>query len=793
MLAGRPPFLPDDNQTALTVRVLTEEPVSPAWHRPGIPRDLETICLKCLEKEPRERYADAGALAEDLRRFLNDESILAKPPGRVVKGVKWVRRHPWKFIAAAAVTVLLIAGIARLAQWELYQRPHIEYSATVVWVNGGLEPIEKISADAAAHRAGYLRLTRQGRFGPIVKVEALNARGNPAVLRRILSDELIPLYLEGLAGAQVYSETRPETTTVEFEYAGRTAAEATGRDRNGQVNWRLLYDHPDPRTHTVQARFVNLQGFDSTSREGASHLEFERDPQGRDHRVTFFNGVGQPAANGEGVYGYELDHDRPGHITNLVNLGADGAPAANRTGLIGYAATWGKDVRYDVRDGAGQPATWNGIAAIVSELDSAGNLVRSTSLGADGKPESSSATAYSVQDLKRNDHGELVQRIYSKAQPDGSLKEVKRTDISYDEFGHPADLRDTATGAAGPSRTAWNNDRNGNITEERSLDASGQPITGEQGYAIRRFSYASGPQGLTVEETYFDANGGKVYCKSGYHRTITEFNASGTLRRQIFDEHDPAQYPYYRRSSVPEFDAQGQLHRLTIRYEDGRGELTTSAEIPYVVSDNTYDEQGHVVTEWLTARDPQAFGGALIRTDTEWYPGGGMKRRVRQVYDANRQPAPVIPTGSPARKEEEFDSTGDPERIYETGFDEQVVGFGSREARVAAGALSSVVHKRNDGTTLDSVRVLISGVVPPADQPRSAELHAGDQLVAANGKPVTSAYAWVFGGPFPGGWIEVLRNGRRIRIDGFKPGKLGIYLDERGPLSVPPAVAGGSP
>src|SRR3954470_4950648 len=67
MLSGRPPFLPEDDETALTVRVIIEDPVSPAFYRPGISRELETICLKCLEKEPASRYESAAALAEDLR------------------------------------------------------------------------------------------------------------------------------------------------------------------------------------------------------------------------------------------------------------------------------------------------------------------------------------------------------------------------------------------------------------------------------------------------------------------------------------------------------------------------------------------------------------------------------------------------------------------------------------------------------------------------------------------------------------------------------------------------------
>jgi hypothetical protein len=276
MLAGRPPFLPEDSETAITVRVLTEDPISPAWHRPEIPRDLETIAMKCLEKEPRRRYLSAAALAEDLRRFLDDESILARPPNTVVHSIKWVRRHPWKFVAGAAVLLLVVAGLVRLTQWELYQRPHLEYATNVDWMNGGLEPVAKINQEEASHRAAYLRLTRRGRWGPITKVEVLNARGHPAVLRRILSDEMVPIYIEGLAGAQLYSETQPESTTVDFLFDGRNAMLATGRDRNGIVTWHTSYDQAvyDPSGRTAGARFVNARGFDATSRKGASPTAF---------------------------------------------------------------------------------------------------------------------------------------------------------------------------------------------------------------------------------------------------------------------------------------------------------------------------------------------------------------------------------------------------------------------------------------------------------------------------------------------------------------------------------------
>jgi serine/threonine protein kinase/Tfp pilus assembly protein PilF len=105
MLAGRPPFLPEESDTSIMVRVATENPVSPAWHRPGVPRDLETICLKCLAKEPRERYANAAAVADDLQSFLDDRPVLARRVSRVL------RRGPRRLAAIIVVVALLGLGV----------------------------------------------------------------------------------------------------------------------------------------------------------------------------------------------------------------------------------------------------------------------------------------------------------------------------------------------------------------------------------------------------------------------------------------------------------------------------------------------------------------------------------------------------------------------------------------------------------------------------------------------------------------------------------------------------------
>src|SRR5262249_8894206 len=86
------------------------DPVSPGRLVVGVPRDLETICLKCLRKEPEKRYASAQALADDLERFRTGQPITARPVGPIERARKWARRWP----AAAALVVVSAAALLAL-------------------------------------------------------------------------------------------------------------------------------------------------------------------------------------------------------------------------------------------------------------------------------------------------------------------------------------------------------------------------------------------------------------------------------------------------------------------------------------------------------------------------------------------------------------------------------------------------------------------------------------------------------------------------------------------------------
>lgn len=146
LLAGRPPF--QAASPLITVMLVrTEEPIPPSRLQPGLPRDLETICLKCLEKEPRKRYSSAADLAEDLERHERGEPIRARPIRLPHRLWRWCRRRPGiAGLLAGMVCVLVMAFFLVAGQW---QRAEANLSAmTVQWTRA--ENLQRVAEERAA-------------------------------------------------------------------------------------------------------------------------------------------------------------------------------------------------------------------------------------------------------------------------------------------------------------------------------------------------------------------------------------------------------------------------------------------------------------------------------------------------------------------------------------------------------------------------------------------------------------------------------------------------------------------
>src|SRR6266403_992645 len=138
LLTGHPPFAGGTTYETIKL-VLDTEPRQPRLLNPKIDRDLSTICLKCLEKDPKRRYPSALALAEDLEHWLKHEPIVARHAGIFTRGKKWVRRNP-----TSALLGTSLVGLAAAAGWIGWKREFIPAPVT----NGvAVLPFENLSRD----------------------------------------------------------------------------------------------------------------------------------------------------------------------------------------------------------------------------------------------------------------------------------------------------------------------------------------------------------------------------------------------------------------------------------------------------------------------------------------------------------------------------------------------------------------------------------------------------------------------------------------------------------------------
>jgi len=206
-LTGRPPFLADNPWDILQL-VANREPVAPRQYQPKTPHDLETICLKCLAKEPQRRYATALELAHDLERFLANVPIRARPSSVPERSWRWCRRHPSAAallaVAAAAVSAILALVLgynARLARalarteaaWQQVARAQTSLLQTLTGeiaqrLDGDLRELAAVPVAAAA-------LMEQGFGGDRVQLE----RAVTAMLTR--SPRIFGLCVAGEPGA----------------------------------------------------------------------------------------------------------------------------------------------------------------------------------------------------------------------------------------------------------------------------------------------------------------------------------------------------------------------------------------------------------------------------------------------------------------------------------------------------------------------------------------------------------------------------------------------------------------
>jgi serine/threonine protein kinase/tetratricopeptide (TPR) repeat protein len=194
LLTGHPPFA--GGATYETIKLLLDtEPKQPRLLNPKIDRDLSTICLKCLEKDPKNRYSSALALAEDLERWLKHEPIRARHTGVFARGTKWVRRNPSSALLAASLVALIAAASWIFWKSELIRQPVTTGIAVLPFENLS-EPKEDSAFADGVQDDILTKLAKIGDLKVISRSSVMEYRGKRN-LHQIGNDLRISHVLEG--------------------------------------------------------------------------------------------------------------------------------------------------------------------------------------------------------------------------------------------------------------------------------------------------------------------------------------------------------------------------------------------------------------------------------------------------------------------------------------------------------------------------------------------------------------------------------------------------------------------
>jgi serine/threonine protein kinase/tetratricopeptide (TPR) repeat protein len=194
LLTGQPPFA--GGATYETIKLLLDtEPKQPRLLNPKIDRDLSTICLKCLEKDPKSRYTSALALAEDLERWLKHEPIQARHTGFFARGKKWVRRNPTSALLAACLIALVAAAGWIISKSEFVRHPVTSGIAVLPFESLSEQKENTAFADGVQDDI-LTKLAKIGDLKVISRTSVMEYRGKRN-LRQIGNDLRVSHVLEG--------------------------------------------------------------------------------------------------------------------------------------------------------------------------------------------------------------------------------------------------------------------------------------------------------------------------------------------------------------------------------------------------------------------------------------------------------------------------------------------------------------------------------------------------------------------------------------------------------------------
>jgi YD repeat-containing protein len=572
----------------LMQRIQSREPESVRSHNPRVPRDLDAIVLRCLEKDASRRYATARELADDLGRFLRHEPVQARPIGPVQRLLRRVRRRPAAAVAillfALAVPALLGAGYW---WWDTHERVRVEYFANYSYRSELPVGIGRLTAEEVRHHTRAWRFRFRGK--QVESVELVNGSGRCPTLGQLM-------------GAAIErADTPARTCRLEFVPKERGGLErVVARDRAGNVEWTFFYMTPTSGFFADEDGIPRARGG-----TGAAHLKIALTPQGFRESIWYLDKDGKPQVNGRGAFCEQMEFDERGLPVRVRTLAADGRPVRNRDGYAEATARYdgqGYEVEAAYFDEAGRPTRHkDGYARLTAQYDEHGNAVAVVYLDEAGRPTRVSEGFAEIR-MKYDDRGNQVEAAYLDEAGRLTLSSsgVARWTAKYDEHGNQVEQAyfDEAgrptPGNFGAARVVMKYDERDRRVERAYFDDTGRPTRHVQGASVWKTTYDE--QDRAVEEASFDEAGRPVRNKEGVARVTKQYDKRGNrVEEAYFDEAGrPTRCKERFARLTAQYDERGNMVEQAYFDEAGR---PTRHQDGTVVWRLKYDDRGNRIEE----------------------------------------------------------------------------------------------------------------------------------------------------------------------------------------------------
>jgi len=622
---------------------------------------------------PNERWAEVVAFIDASTRE-HDAQIAATARARE-RALRRARTWAWAYGAIALVLIAWIFGYRYLYVWE-----STAYYVDFVKVYGAPKGIRSLTAEQVQHRPWSIKVVRNGLWGVVARMHAINSRGEPT------GRHSIGTYVT--ASQQAQREVR-----WDFVYGadGRVAYEIAS-DESGARLWTLIYSPAlQLKGRPRVAHFVGPDGYPRPMQGyGNAFVRIEYSPEGYEALITYRNAMGKPRPGIDKAFGRRQKYDASGRLIETVSVDPKGQPMVDEAGNAGTTVTYdglGNSIEQRATDASGAVTTMkDGWSRARATYDSSGNLTGQAFFDESGRP-AQVKDGYHRWSQRLDNRGRSEEVLYwdPQGKPALTVDGCHGQRIAYDEHDNAVEitclgtLGKPAPNNEGVTTTNLKYDERDNVIETAYADEAGRAVSSSKGYS--RTTSHFDERGNSIETTYFGADGKRVPTERGYSRTKSEYDdRDNEIGRSYFGTDD--------RPLVIVEDTDTSCARWERRYDGNVGFISQA----YFGVDGKPMAGPDGIASWQNTYDGSGnrIEAAYFGTHGERVRSGDGYAGWRSTYDALGRQAAIeyldiddTPLASPegvAGWKSQFDAQGNETERRFYGVDDQLVSDTSESA-----------------------------------------------------------------------------------------------------------------